>query len=390
VDAHAAFGAGATPPAVPVRTLLASPGIATWLLATLAGALVIGGLAHQGANAQTASTQAAKHATPNTTAPSTTEPRPTATTTDPALRHQMKQPPDAVLPPLPAGGLGPGDTGDVVKAFQSRMADVHLDPGAINGVYSEATTYAVDTVQRLMRVDVNGRIGPPEAAFLAHFVYPDPLHPDAEGNRTEIDVTHQVMTLYQDFQVRLVTMISTGSGVEYCYDSPKVDPTHHLCEIAGTPSGRFTYYEKFAGVQDGDLGTLYNPVYFNGGIAVHGADHVSLTRQSFGCINIPMHIADYFPSLVSVGDAVYVDGGDDAPVLSDTPVQSAPGTIAPPGTVVGPDPSADSTTTTVAPDTTTTAPADTTTTTTDTTTTTEAPTTTTESPTTTTGAPPAP
>jgi hypothetical protein len=193
------------------------------------------------------------------------------------------------------------------------------------------------------------------------------------------------MTLYHDFQVRLVTMISTGSGVEYCYDSPKVDPTHRLCEIAGTPSGRFTYYEKFAGVQDGDLGTLYNPVYFNGGIAVHGADHVSLTRQSFGCINIPMHIADYFPSLVSLGDAVYVDGGDPAPVLSDTPVQSAPGTIAPPGTVVGPDPSADSTTTTAPADTTTSAPADTTTTTTpDTTTTTTPDTTTTTTPDTTT------
>jgi L,D-transpeptidase catalytic domain len=223
-------------------------------------------------------------------------------------------------------------------------------------------------VQRLMRVDVNDRIGPAEAAFLAHFRYPDPLHPDAEGNRTEVDVTHQVMTLYRDFQVRLVTMMSSGSGVQYCYDTPVVNPTHHLCEIAGTPSGRFTYYEKFAGVQQGDLGTLYNPVYFNGGIAVHGADHVSLTRQSYGCINIPMRIARYFPSLVSIGDVVYVDGGDPAPILSDTPIQSAPGTIAAPGVVVGPAPSTDDSTTTTAPGSTTT---------------TEPPTTTTEPPTTT-------
>ena len=82
-----------------------------------------------------------------------------------------------------------------------------------------------------------------------------------------------------------------------------------MCAIANTPSGRFAYYYEVNGWQDGDLGTLYNPVYFVGGIAVHGADHVSLSRQSYGCINIPMHIADYFPSLVSLGDPVYVDGG---------------------------------------------------------------------------------
>ncbi|MFI5053035.1 MAG: L,D-transpeptidase family protein [Acidimicrobiia bacterium] len=347
---------------------------------TLAGALVVGGLAHDGADARTGGPRLAEHSAPTTVEPSTTEPRPTATTTDPALRHELQQPPDAVLPALPAAGLGPGDTGDVVKAFQQRMADVHLDPGDVNGVYNEDTTYAVDTAQRLMRVDVNGRIGPAEAAFLAHFRYPDALHPDAEGDRTEVDVTHQVLTLYENFQVRLVTMMSSGSGVEYCYDSPKSAPTQHLCEIAGTPSGRFTYYEKVNGWQDGDLGTLYNPVYFNGGIAVHGADHVSLTRQSFGCINIPMHIADYFPTLVSIGDAVYVDGGDPAPILSDTPINAPTTTSAPSDETVTTD-SPDATTTTTAPDTTTTtseAP----------TTTTEAPTTTSEAPTTTTEVPP--
>lgn len=285
----------------------------------------------------------------------------TTTTGAPAPNadHGLDQPPAAVLPPLPPGGLGPGDTGDVVKAYQDRMAAVRLDPGARDGVYREATTYAVDTVQRLMHVEVTGRIGLDEAAFLAAFHYPEPLHPDGEPDRTEISVTDQLMTLYGNSQVRLITMISTGSGVDYCYDTPKVTPTRHVCAVANTPSGRFAYYEKIDGWQDGDLGTLYNPVYFDGGIAVHGADHVSLSPQSYGCINIPMHIADYFPSLVSLGDAVYVDGGAPAPTISDTPIASTTTTTPPTTTTV-----ASGTTTTVPPEptTTTVAPEPTTTT----------------------------
>src|SRR5436190_23669317 len=134
-------------------------------------------------------------------------------------------------------------------------------------------------------------------------------------------------------------MTTTGTGAAYCVDTPKMNPTHRVCSTADTPSGRFTYYWRFDGMQQGDLGTLYNPVYFNAGIAVHGADHVSLVPQSFGCANIPMHIAEYFPKLVQDGDAVYVDGGSPVTFISDGPITTttttgtapagAPGTAAP-------------------------------------------------------------
>ena len=54
------------------------------------------------------------------------------------------------------------------------------------------------------------------------------------------------------------------------------------------------------------LGLLYNPVYFNGGIAVHGALSVPDYPASHGCVRIPMHIAEYFPGLVANGDSVVV------------------------------------------------------------------------------------
>jgi len=47
-------------------------------------------------------------------------------------------------------------------------------------------------------------------------------------------------------------------------------------------------------------------VYFNGGIAVHGAPSVPNHRASHGCIRVPMHIAEYFPDLVADGEPIAV------------------------------------------------------------------------------------
>ena len=85
--------------------------------------------------------------------------------------------------------------------------------------------YAVETLQKIVGINPLGRLGAYEADALRNFQYPQPLHPTAEPNRTEIDVTHQLLTLYQNYQVRLVTTTSTVSGVHYCYDTPKDNPT---------------------------------------------------------------------------------------------------------------------------------------------------------------------
>jgi hypothetical protein len=54
-------------------------------------------------------------------------------------------------------------------------------------------------------------------------------------------------------------------------------------------------------------------VYFNYGVAVHGAYNVPLYPASHACVRIPMHIAKYFPSLVKRGDDVFVFDGKKDP-----------------------------------------------------------------------------
>ena len=53
---------------------------------------------------------------------------------------------------------------------------------------------------------------------------------------------------------------------------------------------------------------MWNPYYFNGSIAVHGLDSVPSYPASHGCARIPMHIADYFYTLVHQGESVFVVG----------------------------------------------------------------------------------
>jgi hypothetical protein len=44
---------------------------------------------------------------------------------------------------------------------------------------------------------------------------------------------------------------------------------------------------------------MYNPVYFNYGIAVHGADNVPNHPASHGCIRINMYLSDTFASYLT-------------------------------------------------------------------------------------------
>lgn len=279
---------------------------------------------------------------------------PTTTTTIPALL----QPAPTLLPPLPGGSLGPGARGDVVRAYQQRLADVHFDPGPVDGRYSGATVYAVQALQKVLGLPRSGRLGTEEATRLALFQYPQPLQPTGEANRTEIDITKQVLTLYENHQVRLITTISTGAGELYCYSTPRNNPTRRVCEYANTPSGRFTYTRYIDGWDKSPLGQLYKPFYFNGGIAVHGYLSVPPQPASHGCTRIPMHIAEYFHTLVRKGDPVYVFGGKPAQVVSSTPVAAAPTAVPAPATVPPPPvtdpPTSTTTTTTTTPPTTTT------------------------------------
>lgn len=293
------------------------------LLIPLAVAIVLIGGGVAGAIVLTKDDPAARAEPAESTRATSTTTTSTTTTTTTAPQYPalvIDQPEPVTLPPVPGGIVGPGASGPEVQAYQQRLTDLKFDPGVIDGNFGPGTTYAVQAVQKLLNVPVTGEISETERLALETWQYGFPGQIDGEPNRTEVDVTHQVLILYENYQPRLITTVSTGSGENYCYDTPKDNPTQHVCEDANTPSGRYSYYFFYNGWHKGVLGSLYNPFYFNKGIAVHGYESVPPYPASHGCVRIPMHIAEYFHTLVHQDDAVYVFGGTDAVITSSEPI----------------------------------------------------------------------
>jgi peptidoglycan hydrolase-like protein with peptidoglycan-binding domain len=280
------------------------------VLALMLALVGVGGVVAAGAALRNDDSTSSSAETPTAkptkaTAPTTTSSTVPATTT--TTIPTLTQPVAVKLPQAPVFGWAIGNSDPAIQAYEARLWDLHIDPGPQDGVYDQKTAYAVQAVQKIAGLERNGRLGWGEQAALENFQYPVPIHPTAEPNRTEIDVTKQV---------RLITTTSTASGAHYCYVTPKKAPTARICEVATTPSGRYQFYLYRNGWDNGDLGALYNPYYFNQGRAIHGFAEVPAEPASHGCARIPMHVAEYFHTLVHDGDPVYVDGGQPEQILS--------------------------------------------------------------------------
>ncbi len=145
------------------------------------------------------------------------------------------------------------------------------------------------------------------------------------GTHVEIYLDLQVAVVFTDDAAVLVTHISSGqlnpdgTPVTFCEEitidtdylgNPLPAPeVHGVCSQSKTPGGVFEVHRRYEGERIGPLGGMYNPIYFNYGIAIHGAQNVPVLPSSHGGVRIPMHVAEYFPSLVSDGDAVLVWDG---------------------------------------------------------------------------------
>jgi len=263
--------------------------------------------------------------------------------------------------------LSKGVYGDDVKRLQQRLTDLHFDPGPVDGAFGPATTQAVWAFQKLVlnvpREQADGVVTPEIWDTMQGEVPIQPRRSRTTRRHMEVYLVQQVAVLFEDGAPKLITHISSGSNEEWC-DEVTIDPNtpendtdevikKGICGTSVTPGGVYTFTRRYVegdGWREGKLGRMHNPVYFNYGVAVHGSGNVPNRPASHGCIRIPMHISQYFPSLVEKGDQIYVwDGVKEPEVYGRQP---------PPFDYPDPNYSTtSSTTTTVAKSTTTAAPA---------------------------------
>jgi hypothetical protein len=270
----------------------------------LAAALATGVAARQGDDGGTA-TGAGPAAPPPSDPAAAAQP---VVTTTPDASATAKVPLDQVL--------AVGSSGDAVMRLQQRLVDMAFDPGPVDGQFGPATQAAVWAYQKLVvglaGKEVTGKVTPELWDRMQDPVTIRPLRPDASATHMEIYLPSQTAVLFADGKPRLITHVSTGTGKEWCENG--------FCSVAITPGGVYKFGRRVDGWDEGVLGELFNPVYFNYGVAVHGAYNVPLYPASHACVRIPMHTAKYFPSLVKRGDDVFVfDGKKDPEVYGAQP-----------------------------------------------------------------------
>lgn len=114
----------------------------------------------------------------------------------------------------------------------------------------------------------------------------------------EVDISSQRLLLYKNGALLRSIHVSTGSNRHYCAKGS--------CGNAHTPRGRFRIYTRIGGWRTSRLGRLYNPLYFTGGFAIHGAGSVPNYPASHGCVRVTISTANWLPGVVPNGTSVWV------------------------------------------------------------------------------------
>ena len=147
------------------------------------------------------------------------------------------------------------------------------------------SVYAFEKVQGLVRA---GIVDPAFWQRLADPRIPGPRYANP-ADHIEIDKRHQVLYVVRGSHIALIVPVSTA-GLPGKF----------------TPVGRFSIYRKVTGFDPSPLGTLYDPMYFTGGYAIHGNPSVPPYPASHGCVRVPMWIAPYLYATNAYGETVYV------------------------------------------------------------------------------------
>ncbi|MFF5204687.1 L,D-transpeptidase family protein [Streptosporangium sp. NPDC000396] len=216
----------------------------------------------------------------------------------------------AAAPAFAAPGktLRLGAKGTEVKVLQNRLKELGYAPGKIDSQYGGATQAALWAFQKVNGISPTSTVASRTWSALEAPRNPKVLVPNGKPTRVEVDLTKQVMVLYVGGQVKLISHISSGSGIPYCETATWNGKTQRFCGNARTPTGDYKTTWRRSGWHKSYLGQLYNPIFFNGGIAFHGALSVPLAPASHGCVRLPMHVAGILPDLLGTGVPVHVRG----------------------------------------------------------------------------------
>ena len=232
---------------------------------------------------------------------------------DPVLRQQVEQ----LQRPLRLG-----DRGVAVVVAQAALVNLGYDAGS-SGEFDERMQQAVWAFEGLALErpwqQQTGELTSDEILRLMEGEFAPPRPRRDDPHHTEILLDRQVLVVYRSGMPRFIAHISSGSGEAWCETQtvdvessgePLPQPrTQDVCGVANTPGGVFQFSRKVDGRVLGDYGGMLDPVYFNYGIAVHGALNVPGAPGSHGGVRIPAVRSAEFRDVVDLREYVYVFDG---------------------------------------------------------------------------------
>ena len=175
-----------------------------------------------------------------------------------------------------------GSSGAAVRTLQARLGHLRYWCGAVDGVFGGLTEQAVFALQKAAGITRDGVVGPATWSRLSAGVRPSVR--TRTGTWFEVDKARQLCLYVVDGRLMMTLDTSTGSGHRYY--------SRGAWHVALTPSGSFRVYRKVNGWDDGPLGALWRPAYFNGGIALHGYGSVPAYPASHGCVRVSISAMD--------------------------------------------------------------------------------------------------
>ena len=260
--------------------------------------------------------------TSTSTTTSTTTLVPTTSTTLPEITPLL----------MPLVAVGRNDGLETAR-IQERLLELGFWLQLVDGDFGGTTKQAVMAFQKYVRLEPTAKVDQATADALTLATTRAVGQSNEPGTLVEVDKDKQVLFIMNSGKLLWALNISTGSG-QYFLETNQKDLVTWETGRSLTPSGRYKIdREKPDGWWDGDLGRIYRPKYFRGGIAIHGSMSIPNYPASHGCVRVSTAAMDmiWASGLLPKKTPVWVYGNDieaegEPPVIptTTTPVPPLP------------------------------------------------------------------
>jgi peptidoglycan hydrolase-like protein with peptidoglycan-binding domain len=193
--------------------------------------------------------------------------------------------------PAPLVAVGSGGGSETAR-IQQRLIDLNFWLTGVDGSYGLATRQAVMAFQKYSGLNTSGNVDEATAAALSAATEQARATADA-GTLVEVDKTRQLLFFVVDGRTQWIFNTSTANGLPY-EEEDQNTPGEVQKGVAVTPDGLHRVNrERPEGWWEGDLGQIYRPKYFVGGVAVHGSNSIPNYPASHGCVRVSVPAMDF-------------------------------------------------------------------------------------------------